>query len=112
MNTSARARALFDLSDRTAVVTGASSGIGRALMEHAIETLKVKGGTTVRLEADPPGIPLYRKLGFVDEFESCRLKLAASKQRPPVDRKAAEPMTTDDLHAVASLDNEIDWEQE
>jgi GNAT superfamily N-acetyltransferase len=84
-----------------------SSGIGRALMEHAIETLKVKGGTTVRLEADPPGIPLYRKLGFVDEFESCRLKLAASKQRPPVDRKAAEPMTTDDLHAVASLDNEI-----
>ncbi len=33
MNTSARARALFDLSDRTAVVTGASSGIGRAMAE-------------------------------------------------------------------------------
>ena len=47
-------------------------GVGRALMEHGLDYLRGRGASTVRLEGDPPGIPLYRKLGFVDEFESCR----------------------------------------
>jgi hypothetical protein len=76
-------------------------------MEHAVESLRRKGAATVRLEADPPGIPLYRKLGFVDEFESCRLKLPGSEEQPTLDHSAAEPMTTGDLNEVASLDHEI-----
>jgi GNAT superfamily N-acetyltransferase len=82
-------------------------GIGRTLVEHAIESLRGKGATTVRLEADPPGVPLYRKLGFVDEFESCRLRLPGSKDRPTFDVPAVEPMTTGDLDEVAALDTEI-----
>jgi ribosomal protein S18 acetylase RimI-like enzyme len=35
-------------------------GIGRALMEHGLDRLRGRGATTVRLEGDPPGIPLYR----------------------------------------------------
>ena len=84
-----------------------SRGIGRALMEHAIDQLRERGATTVRLEGDPPGIPLYRKLGFVDEFESCRLNLPESKERPTMNDPTAEPMTTDDLDEVAALDTEI-----
>ena len=82
-------------------------GIGRSLMGRAIESLRGKGATTLRLEADPPGVPLYRKLGFVDEFESCRLRLPGSIDKPGFDAPAVEPMTTGDLDEVAALDTEI-----
>jgi ribosomal protein S18 acetylase RimI-like enzyme len=82
-------------------------GIGRSLMERAIESLCGKGAKTIRLEADPLGVPLYRKLDFVDEFESCRLRLPESKNRPRFDAEAVEPMTTGDLDEVAALDTEI-----
>jgi len=84
-----------------------SRGIGRALMEHGLDRLRERGTTTVRLEGDPPGIPLYRKLGFVDEFESCRLKLSNSKEVPMLDDSTAEPITKGDLDEVAALDAEI-----
>ncbi len=84
-----------------------SYGIGRALMERALEFLQGKGTTTVRLEADPPGVPLYRTLGFVDEFESCRLTLPPSQPGPPLDGTAGEAMTLADLDEVAELDSEI-----
>ena len=47
-------------------------GIGERLMKHALEHLLRRGVRTIRLEADPPGIGIYRRLGFVDEFESPR----------------------------------------
>lgn len=49
-----------------------SRGIGRRLMEHGLARLRDRGTTTIFLEADPDGIPLYQSLGFADEFESCR----------------------------------------
>jgi predicted N-acetyltransferase YhbS len=82
-------------------------GIGRALMERALEYLQGEGTTTVRLEGDPPGIPLYRKLGFVDEFESCRLTRSPSEPASPLDDAATETMTPRDLDEVAALDSEI-----
>jgi len=84
-----------------------SRGIGRALMEHGLDHLRERGATTIRLEGDPQGIPLYRKLGFVDEFESCRLKLSKSKEKLTLDDSTAEPMTTGDLDEVAALDTKI-----
>jgi ribosomal protein S18 acetylase RimI-like enzyme len=50
-------------------------GIGSQLMGHAADHLAGQGIRTLRLEADPPGIKLYRRLGFVDEFESLRFRL-------------------------------------
>jgi len=82
-------------------------GIGRALMEHAIDRLRGRGATTVRLEGDPPGIPLYRTLGFVDEFESCRFTLPDSEEIPGLDDSAAETMSAGDLDEVAALDAAI-----
>ncbi len=82
-------------------------GIGRALMEHGLDRLRGRGTTTVRLDGDPPGIPLYRKLGFVDEYESCRFTLSGSRERPTPDDSAAEAMSTGDLDEVAALDAAI-----
>jgi predicted N-acetyltransferase YhbS len=82
-------------------------GIGRALMEHGLNCLRGRGTTTVRLDGDPPGIPLYRKLGFVDEYESCRFTLSGSRERPTLEDHAAEAMSTSDLDEVAALDAAI-----
>jgi GNAT superfamily N-acetyltransferase len=82
-------------------------GIGRSLMEHGLNHLRDRGAATVHLEGDPPGIPLYRKLGFVDEFESCRLALPRPDARPTIDDPATETMTPADLDEVAALDAAI-----
>lgn len=84
-----------------------SRGIGRALMECGLDSLRNRGAATVHLEGDPPGIPLYRKLGFVDEFESCRFTLPRSITRPALDGSAADTMTSEDLDDVAALDAAI-----
>ena len=82
-------------------------GIGRALMEHGLHRLRRRGTGTVRLEGDPQGIPLYRKLGFVDEFESCRFKLPGSRKKPALEGPVAETMNEGDLAEVAALDEAI-----
>ena len=51
-----------------------SQGIGRALMEHGLRDLRQGGVRTVRLDGDPPGLALYRSLGFADEYESLRFR--------------------------------------
>jgi predicted N-acetyltransferase YhbS len=82
-------------------------GIGRALMEHGLDRLRGRGTTTVRLDGDPPGIPLYRSLGFVDEFESCRFVLPGSRGEPVSGDSAVLTMGAADLDEVAALDAEI-----
>jgi GNAT superfamily N-acetyltransferase len=84
-----------------------SRGIGRALMEHGLGHLRGRGSSTVRLEGDAPGIPLYRSLGFVDEFESCRFTLPMSGDRTTLDDTEAEAMLIGDLDEVAALDAKI-----
>jgi GNAT superfamily N-acetyltransferase len=44
-------------------------GVGRALMERALEHVDARGIPSVRLDATPMGEPLYEKLGFVRQFE-------------------------------------------
>jgi GNAT superfamily N-acetyltransferase len=46
--------------------------IGSTLLEAALRYFKEKGSPTARLEADPPGVPLYERFGFVKECESQR----------------------------------------
>jgi hypothetical protein len=76
-------------------------------MEHGLDRLRGRGATTVRLEGDPQGVPLYRKLGFVDEFESCRFSLSGSSLRPTLGDAAGETMSPGDLDEVAALDAAI-----
>jgi len=49
-------------------------GLGSRLFAHCLESLRAAGVATVRLEADPPGVNIYRRFGFVDEFTSLRFR--------------------------------------
>lgn len=78
-------------------------GVGERLMRCALDHLARRRVDTVRLEADPPGVRLYRRLGFVDEFESLRFA------RDPGDapRAAALPRWGPaDWPAIAAFDLE------
>ena len=76
-------------------------GIGHRLMSHALECLETQGIRTVRLEADPMGVGLYRLLGFEDQFESLRFR-----REPPHDVKkgSADRLVATDLPVLQTFD--------
>jgi len=76
-------------------------GIGTHLMTHAVAHLAGRRVRTIRLEADPPGISIYCRLGFVDEFESLRFQLT---DRGGADHPATQRITAADLPAIAAFD--------
>ena len=76
-------------------------GLGERLMTHAMAHLSNHGVQTIRLEADPPGVQLYRRLGFVDEFQSLRYRLSPKLCGR---RMTAEHVTSTDLPAIATFD--------
>ncbi len=78
-----------------------SQGIGRALMTRAMAHVAGSGVRTIQLEADPPGVPLYRSLGFVDEFESLRFQRAPQR---PAGGQAVKPVAPANLSALADFD--------
>lgn len=78
-------------------------GLGARLLDHAMAHLRSRGAVCVRLEADPPGISLYRRVGFVDEFESLRFRFDG--ELPPKSAKVvAVPLQSRYLEHVATLD--------
>jgi len=79
-------------------------GIGSHLMSHAVEHISQQGVRTIRLEADPPGIKLYRRFGFVDEFESLRFAHAGLTDKSD---QAAHHFAETDLPEVAAFDAEF-----
>ena len=78
-------------------------GIGRALMERAMAHLADQSVATIRLEADPPAMHLYRQLGFVEEFESFRFRLGEAGR---CERGAIEPIEAGDLDQIAAFDRD------
>ena len=76
-------------------------GIGSRLMEHAIRHLEHAGIATIRLEADPMGINIYRKLGFADEFDSPRFRREPGGTRGA---RSAVPLPDADPNVVAAFD--------
>lgn len=76
-------------------------GIGRALMQRAIDWLEGVGARTLCLEGDPPGVPLYTRLGFIPQFESPRFRLDGT---PCVRAGDAADLEARDLAAVCELD--------
>ena len=78
-------------------------GIGERLMTHAMTHLSRQGVRTVRLEADPLGIKLYKRLGFVDEFDSLRFRLGPRAGRG---ESTAQPLLPADLAEVRAFDGE------
>jgi len=49
-----------------------NKGVGTLLTQKAIEYLRKIGVETIRLEAAEKAVPLYKRLGFIEEFDSLR----------------------------------------
>lgn len=85
-----------------------SRGVGRTLVLAAIDRLENRGVSSIRLEADPPGIKLYRSLGFVDEYESLRLQRPADRVHSARHKSKTNPavraITSDDLDRLVEHD--------
>ena len=86
-------------------------GIGRMLMQNAISYLQKSGAETMRLEAVERAVPLYRRLGFKEEFDSLRFKRKVDQINAPKRTKEAEMlggvrlMQKDEIETVASFDS-------
>ncbi len=78
-------------------------GIGTRLVEHALAYLDRRGAGTVRLDATPLGEPIYRRLGFVPEYELARWEGTA---RVGTAHPSIQPMTVGEIDEVAKLDRE------
>jgi ribosomal protein S18 acetylase RimI-like enzyme len=74
-------------------------GIGRLLMTKAEEYLLSRDVETVKLEAVPEISDLYRKLGFVEEYDSFRYVGTTERGRPSKDSSIVSIKETD----IASL---------
>ena len=79
-------------------------GIGETLMRRAMDHLRQQGVSRLALEADPPGVKLYLRLGFTDAFQSLRFE-ATSPARPAAGEvRDVEPLTADDIKEIARFD--------
>ena len=77
-------------------------GLGEALMRRALDALDARGIRTLRLDADPPGVNIYRRLGFVDEQRSRRFKLPA----PTIPASSGTMSPLRSFEPVAGLDRQ------
>jgi len=77
-------------------------GIGRALMQHALEFLDDRQIQTVRLDATPMGQPLYEKLGFRAEYT-----LNRHEGILPPSEFVAQVGKAHDVESLLRLDREI-----
>lgn len=80
-------------------------GIGKALMNHALELAAELGCKSIRLDATPLGQPLYESLGFVPQYELTRYagiagSTSAVSTSPMV--RIAEP---EDIAAIQARDH-------
>lgn len=77
-------------------------GIATRLVESALDVLKAC--ETVKLDATPDGRRVYRKLGFVDEYELVRLIVPAAPVAPAEPGFVVRRMEPGDLPAAAAMD--------
>ena len=88
-----------------------AKGVGKKLMQSAISYLHKSGTETIRLEAVERAVPLYRRLGFKDEFSSLRFSKQVNERSSL--RRSTEAkmrarirlMQRDDIENVANFDS-------
>lgn len=78
-------------------------GVGAALMKKSIEYLTDDGAKSIRLDGVQLAVPLYRRLGFKDEYWSLRYTGVATSH----ESSGTQPMTEGDLKTVGDFDQSI-----
>jgi GNAT superfamily N-acetyltransferase len=78
-------------------------GIGAELMSYAMDYLKSCGVKTIKLDGVQSAIPLYRRLGFTDEYWSLRYVGIAMPQMENLSKQ----MKSSDLEEIAALDLKV-----
>ncbi len=80
-------------------------GVGAALMEAAVNYLKDKAAKTIKLEAVEEAAPLYRRLGFVDAFDSLRFRGMPERNGKKSRKiKKVSLVSENDLDEIAEFD--------
>jgi GNAT superfamily N-acetyltransferase len=79
-------------------------GLGRALMERALEFLDRSGVRTARLDATPLGQPLYETLGFFPEYTLTRFEGTAPRAEAP---PAVRPLSPEHWSDLLRLDRAV-----
>lgn len=75
-------------------------GIGAQLMQYCMDYLVSTGTKAIRLDGVPLAIPLYHRLGFMDEYRSLRY-MGDAVGHPETN---CRPMKKEDLDMVSKLD--------
>jgi ribosomal protein S18 acetylase RimI-like enzyme len=78
--------------------------IGTLLMKKAIEYLLNQGVETIKLEGVPEVPSLYRKLGFVNEYDSLRFVRDRKETAPDLKLKCVSPLKAVTSDRVATFD--------
>ncbi len=78
-------------------------GLGESLMNRAIQHIRNKGIECIWLDADPPGIKLYQRLGFTAVNDSLRY---AGRLRSIVGDQRPRPVEPSDLADLADFDRQ------
>lgn len=80
-------------------------GAGAALMGAAIDYLEENGARTIKLEAVERAAPLYRRLGFVDAFDSLRFRgIPGQNKKQSRNIETASLMHENDILEIAEFD--------
>jgi len=79
-------------------------GIGAALMKAATNYLERNGAKTIKLEAAKKAAPLYRRLGFVDEFDSLRYCGTPEYKAQPGRKGMVSPISENEICEIAEFD--------
>lgn len=80
-------------------------GIGTQLLQQAIALWP--DVPSIRLDASPAGYPLYRKLGFEDEYTLSRMELTTRNQGAIPNDIGARPMRPEDLPIITEWDQQV-----
>lgn len=81
-------------------------GVGKQLLRNIL--VKLETYKSVKLDATPAGHPVYKKLGFIDEYKIYRLTTPSLTNSLNDDSEiSAEAIHTQDLQQIAELDRDI-----
>ncbi len=81
------------------------NGVGALLMNEAVAVLH--DAHPIRLDATPAGQPVYRQLGFVDEYGLSRMETVVARECLKIQGNPARPLTRADFPAILRLDREV-----